>query len=417
MSRNKSLWNLGAALLVIVMVLLALGTGAWAQTTYKTLHRFTGKDGSGLVAPLTIEAGSLYSTTTSGGSFGEGTVFKLTPNADGSWTRKVIHNFTGGKDGANPEGAALIFDQTGNLYGTTAFGGASGNGVVFRLTPNADGKWTEKVLHHFTGTGKDGGFPVAGLIFDTAGNLYGTAGLGAHGNGVVFKLTPKADGSWSESVLYSFCPLSNCSDGGAPSASLIFDQTGNLYGTTAAGGNSNVGGVAFKLTPNQDGTWSESVLYTFCSLSSCNDGANPHSNLIFDNVGNLYGTAPGGPGVVFMLSPSQGGGWSESVLYSFCPPCRANGATPYGGLLFDGAGNLYGTTQGGGSGTFPYGVVYKLAPNSKGAWNETVLHSFDDHPGAYPFAAVIFDAAGKNLYGTTKGDGNRTFGSVFRITP
>jgi hypothetical protein len=146
------------------------------------------------------------------------------------------------------------------------------------LTPHPDGKWTEKVLHHFTGT--DGGFPAAGLIFDTAGNLYGTAGLGANGNGVVFKLTPKPDGSWSESVLYSFCSLSNCSDGGAPLAGLTFDQAGNLYGTTTYGGNSNVGGVAFKLTPNQDGTWSESVLYTFCSLSNCDDGANPHSNLI-----------------------------------------------------------------------------------------------------------------------------------------
>jgi uncharacterized repeat protein (TIGR03803 family) len=357
MERDKSLRSLRPVRVVITVILCV--ASAWGQSQFKTLHKFThGKDGGGPVAPLT-------------------------------------------------------FDQAGNLYGTTVRGGTFGQGAVFRLTPNANGGWTEKVLHHFTGDGKDGRVPVAPLTFDQAGNLYGTTiEGGATGGGTVFKLTPNQDGSWTESVLYGFCSLSNCGDGDKPNAGLTLDQTGNLYGTTFGGGNLN--GVVFKLTPNQDGSWSESVLHSFCTFFNCRDGASPDASLIFDDAGNLYGTTRGGPGVVFKLTPRQNGSWSERVLYSFCSlsNCR-DGASPYASLIFDDAGNLYGTTQGGGIG---YGVVFKLAPNRIGEWNETVLHKFLDHPGASPYAGLIFDAAG-NLYGTTMGDGNATFGSVFEVTP
>jgi uncharacterized repeat protein (TIGR03803 family) len=149
-------------------------------------------------------AGNLYGTTNYGGAYGWGVVFKLAPNPDGTWTERVLHSFTGGADGAHPTNAGLIFDANGNLYGTTAAGGADGQGVVFELAPSPDGTWTESVLYSFTG-GADGGYPAAGLTLDPAGNLYGTTlSGGADFNGVVFKLAPNPDGTRTESVLYTF---------------------------------------------------------------------------------------------------------------------------------------------------------------------------------------------------------------------
>jgi uncharacterized repeat protein (TIGR03803 family) len=282
------------------------------------------------------------------------------------------------------------------------------------------------VLHSF-GVGHDGADPT-GLTFDAAGNLYGTTqygGRGALGSGTVFKLTPNQDGSWTENVLYNFCSLMNCLDGKDPYGSLVFDQLGNLYGTTVQGGFNELG-VVFKLTPNGGGSWTERVLYRFCSLTKCRDGAGPYAGVIFDPAGNLYGTTDGGgtvgDGVAFRLMPNRDGTWTESVLHNFCSltDC-ADGQQPYGGLIFDQSGNLYGTTYYGGSVDYCLqsggcGVVFRLAPNPKAGWKETVLHAFVDHPGALPFESLTFDAAG-NLYGTTLGDFAKTHGSVFEITP
>jgi uncharacterized repeat protein (TIGR03803 family) len=379
MSRNrKRLSTLEAVMLVVIIVIPVLTPGAWAQSKYKTLYKFSGgKDGKFPQAGLIFDqAGNLYSTTLRGGAHGGGTVFKLTPNADGSWRESVLYSFcsrTNCGDGENPI-AGLTLDTTGNLYGTTIFGGANGGGgTVFKLAPNADGSWRESVLYSFCLNCSDASGPFAGLIFDQAGNLYGTtSGGGALNQGAVFKLAPNADGSWRESVLYSFCSLTNCADGRGPQASLIFDQAGNLYSTTLSGGGPHNLGTVFKLTPNADGSWRESVLHSFCSRTNCGDGELPYvASLIFDQAGNLYGTT------------SEGGDLS----------CNNPG---------------YGC-----------GVVFKLVPNSNGGWKETVLHTFFDHPGVYPLTGVIFDPAG-NLYGTTLGDGreNRgTFGSVFEITP
>jgi uncharacterized repeat protein (TIGR03803 family) len=422
MQYRKNLWFQGAALLLIAITLL-LAPGAVAQSKYKTLHRFKGgKDGESIYAGLIFDQkGNLYGATTQGGAGGNGTVFKLAPSAGGSWTASVLYNFTGGTDGANPY-ASLIFDQKGNLYGTTAYG-AQGSGAVFQLAPNADGSWTESVIYSFLG-GKDGGNPSASLVFDQKGNLYGTTqdgGNGAPGNGTAFKLTPNADGSWTESVLYVF---SGGEDGGNPTASLIMDSAGNLYGTTFYG---NSGpclggecGVVFELMPNADGTWTESVLYRF---KGGKDGGNPETDLIFDQAGNLYGTTKvggcsGDCGVVFELTPQTDGSWMESVLYRFN---GRDGRYPAAGLISDAAGNLYGTTVLGGDLSLcnngsGCGVVYKLVPNSNGKWTETVLHRFLNRPGVLPYTGLIFDSSG-NLYGTTFGDGNSTFGSVFEVTP
>ena len=354
-------------------------------------------------------------------------ILTLAQGAGAASKYKTLYKFSGGKDGGFPK-ASLIFDQAGNLYGTTLYGGAFAAGTVFKLAPNADGSWRESVLHSFcsrTNCG-DGEFPEASLIFDQAGNLYGTTFEGgAHDGGTVFKLAPNADGSWRESVLHSFCSRTNCGDGKLPLASLIFDQAGNLYGTTDDGGAHEGGGTVFKLTPNAEGSWRESVLYSFCSRTNCGEGAEPFDSLIFDQAGNLYGAteyagAHGG-GTVFKLAPNADGSWKESVLHSFCsrPNC-GDGANPLASLIFDQAGNLYGTAFDGGdqglclaSGC---GVVFKLTPNLNGRWKEAVLHAFADHPGANPSAGIIFDAAG-NLYGTSTGDGSGTFGSVFEITP
>jgi uncharacterized repeat protein (TIGR03803 family) len=424
MSRIRSLGTLAAALLVIVIFVLT--PNALAQGKYKTLHRFTwnGRGNKGLrpMASLIFDhAGNLYGTTPIGGSHDYGTVFELTPNPDGGWTESLLNSFCSIEncsDGARPE-AGLTFDQAGNLYGTTYEGGnASSAGTVFRLSPRMDGSWTETVLYNFCSVTscRDGSNPSAQLIFDQAGNLYGTTQYGGSGpGGVIFKLIPNG-ASWSESVLYNFCSLAMCIDGGGPNAGLIFDQTGNLYGTTFGGGVHGYGTV-FELKHNAHGSWKEAVVHRF----TYNDGADPVAGVILDQAGNLYGTTWAGgndfSGVAFRISRNQDGRWKEKVLHTFTGGEDGNG--PVGGLTFDQTGTLYGTTEAGGNMSTcrrsGCGVVFKLSPDLKGDWKETVLHDFLELPGAYPLAPLIFDASG-NMYGTTEGD-IASYGSVFEIAP
>jgi uncharacterized repeat protein (TIGR03803 family) len=232
----------------------------------------------------------------------EGTVFRLAPNVDGSWTESVLYGFHE-RDGISLL-AGLIFDQVGNLYGTTAEqGGLSDRdlGVVFKLAPHADGSWTESRLHQFTNnTASDGNNPTAGLIFDKTGNLYGTTTAGGSANdGVVFKLTPSTKGGWAETILHAF----HGADGKFPYAGLIFDVAGNLYGTTEFG--SSGPGVVFEMTPRTDGTWALNVLHYFLGTPAMH----PIAGLLLDKAGNLYGTArdcaagAGCSGVVFEITP------------------------------------------------------------------------------------------------------------------
>ncbi len=408
---GKQVFRIIIAILAIMGLTLILGSSAGAAD-YKTLHKFkqTGVGGSAPYAVGLIfdAAGNLYGTTRYGGAHDLGTVFQLTPNGDGSWTKHILHSFRH-NDGHNPL-SGLIFDVAGNLYGTTGYGGSGsacgrdGCGTVFKLTPNGDGSWTESVLHWFNGG--DGAWPSAGLIFDAAGNLYGTIPYGgAFGYGTVFELTPNGDGSWTESVLHWF----NGSDGAGPAGGLIFDTAGNLYGPTYYGG-AQSDGTVFELTPNGDGSWGESVLHSFKG----SDGVEPVAGLTFDAAGNLYGTTyyggAKGKGTVFELTPNGDGSWGESVLHSFK---GSDGAGPYAALTIDAAGNLYSTTYVGG---FGYGTVFELTPNGDGSWTERVLHKFKNHPSGFPLGGLVFDQTG-NLYGTTYGDGTTTFGSVFEITP
>ncbi len=420
MARNN-LGNLSAALLVIMLVLV-VAPGTWAQSKYKTLYRFTGgSDGRRPYAGLIFDqAGNLYGTTTYGGNFtdcdivgGCGVVFKLTPNSDGSWKESVLHTFcspAGCGDGAGPYGS-MIFDAAGNLYGTTEAGGSGTVGAVYELMPS-NGGWAESVLYSFAGS-SDGAHPYAGLIFDSSGNLYGTTSSWYTSfGGTVFELTRGSGGTWTESFVFDF---TGGPGGGAPYAGVIFDAQGNLYGTTLVGGGNQVG-VVFKLEASN-----RKVLQVLHSFTGGRDGGYPvYGSLIMDTAGNLYGTTSSGGaynhGTVFKLTQSAGK-WKETVVHSFT---NERGAVPDSGLIFDSAGNLYGTTsQGGDLGACAgkgCGVVFKLTPNSTGGWKETVLYGFADKPGANPNAGLTLDSAG-NLYGTTTGDNSTTFGSVFEITP
>ena len=352
-----------------------------------------------------------------------GTVFKLTPSSGGGWTESVLYSFCAQSncaDGQNPV-AGLIFDAAGNLYGTTSGGGVNSSscynvycGVVFELTPTSGGGWSESVLHSFTG-GADGGIPLAGLVFDGHGNLYGTTWEGNYytnfcyaGCGVVFELTPGSNG-WTESVLHSFQDKWDGSSSWA--APLIFDNAGNLYGEAWNGGKYGYGN-AFKLTPNGDGTWTEDVLHQF---QGGKDGAEPQGGLIFDAAGQLYGVTRNywsGSGIVFDLTPNSDGTWTKHTLHQFTG--GKDGANPFAGLTSDQAGDLYGTAIYGGA--YGYGVVFKLTPAPTGGWTYRALHAFKDAPGAHPQGNFAVDGAG-NLYGTTNGDGSKTFGTVFEITP
>jgi hypothetical protein len=346
---------------------------------------------------------------------------------------KVIYRFQGGTDGAVPD-APLIADQAGNLYGTTQNGGGSNNcfegcGTVFRFKPpgKKGGAWKETILHNFNGT--DGSSPgISPLIFDQAGNLYGTAG------NVVFELTPpkKGNGEWTETVLYSF------SNNGGQANGVIFDSAGNLYGTTSAFGQQGAGTI-FKLTLTK-GVWSETTLYTFNSVG---DGNQP-GVLVFDSKGNLYGTNQGDSvtctpkypfkcGAVFELkAPAQkGGNWEYVEIHAFQGFNDAS-YPGFSAVVFDQSGNLYGTTAGtGGTGNVsdedPEGTVFELTLPAAGgsAWTETLLHNFPRPggvDGSYPIGGVVLDASG-NAYGVTfYGAGNskslcvgRGCGIVFKL--
>jgi uncharacterized repeat protein (TIGR03803 family) len=343
----------------------------------------------------------------------------------------IIYSFGGSTADAQIPSSALVADRAGNLYGATTQGGASQCGAVFELSPQANGSWAEAVIYSFPKQGSlCSGIPGPSLILDGQGNLYSTALGGAHGTGFVYELSPSSSG-WTLTHLYDFHPTYTYRDGYNPYAGVTLDREGNLYGTTYLGGigqcysdeggagsratgtkppKGNVSsgcGIVFELSPSSTGAWTEKILYNFRSGA---DGAGPWASLILDASGNLFGTTSGGGvgnsscvgvyiqgcGTVFELIRAHGG-WKEHVLYSFTG--TTDGGMPVAGVMFDKAGNLYGTTPG----PFAeYGSVYELSPTSSGTWTETTLSSFLDETYGYGAASsLIIDEAG-NLYGTTQ---------------
>jgi uncharacterized repeat protein (TIGR03803 family) len=401
-------------LIAILMALVAAVEGsAWAAGNERVLYTFSGgADGAQPLSELVFDAhGNLYGTTHDGGEFGDGTVFELSPAANGLWSEwkeTVIHSFHNDrKDGAHPC-AGVIFDQEGNLWGTTENGGVdtdphfTSGGTVFELSPGPNGTWSETVIsfvHAYT---------KSGLIFDNAGNIYGTTmtdprNMGT-GGGTVFKLARGPNGKYSLTTLYAFkrAPykfMTNTPDidGIDPVASVILDAEGNLYGTTSMAGISpdSGSGTVFKLTRGSNGVWAETILRNSGSRFA----------LTMDTQGNLYGTTGG---IVFELTRGSNGKWVETVLYRFNYDVEG---PVVGRLVFDRAGNLYGTTG---------RAIFKLSPGPNGTWSETALHTLarDRTEGDDPRAGLIFDAQG-NLYGTTsRGGGDPGVpgqGAVFEI--
>jgi len=424
MARSKELWFSVASccygvILVLAVVLLTLFTAPPMQAqTLNVLHGFhNSPDGSAPWAGLARDAaGNFYGTTTQGGDYGYGMVFKLAKRGSG-WIFYPLYSFPqpgDDNDGAEPN-APVVIGRDGSLYGTTAMGGHN-QGIVFKLTPppricqTTMCPWNETILYRFTG-GDDGGNPYSPVVFDAAGNIYGTTQSGGSADmGAVFKLTPSGSG-WTETVLYSFMGFP---DGAQPESGLLLDAAGNLYGTTADGG-ANTFGTVFQLVPSGTG-WTENILYSFGGL----DGYAPYGGLIFDNAGNIYGTtayAAAGNGTVFELTPS-GGQWNFTTLYYL----TSGGPTvpgPVGTLLLDSHGNLYGTTfEGGLPGCglgFGCGTVFKLSPGS-GGWTYNLLYQYSGgSDGGFPVDGLVSDPQG-NLYGAGWG-GNSGNGVVFEWMP
>ena len=389
-----------AALLAVAIVcafVIAATQPAQAQT-FKLLYNFTGgTDGGNPYAGLVMDkSGVLYGATEAGGASGDGTVYSFSKG-----TETVLHSFSG-TDGAQPF-AGVVMDSSGTLYGTTTAGGSSDMGTVFAL----DSSGTFTTLYNFTG-GSDGGPPYAGLVLDKKGNVYGTTAFGGSaGDGVVFKVNI---GTQQETVLYNFCSASNCADGSTPFYGYpLMDAKANLYGTTWGGGSSGYGTV-WELSAKGK----ETVLYSF---KGGTDGNGVYEqSLAMDKSGNLYGTTEwggtgncsGGCGVVYRVNIKTK---KETVLYSFPGPSDGlNGVTPSSGVIRDSSGTLYGTTQGGG-GFYDYGTVFKIVGKK-----ESILHRFDGTDGNHPFTSPLLDEKG-TLYGSAHEGGTYGYGTIYSLKP
>jgi uncharacterized repeat protein (TIGR03803 family) len=410
---------------------LSAGTcGQWNHTILHDFLSGT-SDGAYPVGGVTLDSsGNLYGATAQVRGGNMGTVFELT-SASNVWTEHLLYHFKGGPDGENPQ-AGVTFDSAGNLYGTTSQGGdidscTLGCGTAYVLKPTTNGGWTESLLHSFSNFNR-GVEPNAPLLFDAAGHIFGTTPSGGNGGGVVFRLNNR-DGVWNYEAAYTFKlydPQHGVTDGQTPQG-LVMDNAGNFYGSTSGGGTcaaSPTGGCGtiFKLTPNSGGGLTEHILYDFCPQTiNCLDGAGPQGGLIFDAAGNLYGVTPGygahNGGTVFKVDPSG----VETVLYSLPFKPTTDVAYPTGPLLFDAVGNLYGTALDGGviTASCPQGCggAFELSPTTGGAWTERVLYLFTGgNDGAEPTGNLVIDSAG-NLYGTASIGGNAGFGVAFQLTP
>jgi uncharacterized repeat protein (TIGR03803 family) len=444
-------------ILAILAALLVPAQGHHLVTLYSFCPQENGcADGQYPNAGLVEDsAGDLFGTTIDGGSTGQGTVFELVAKASRTaWTFQKLYDFCSQScdSGAQPFGG-VILDTAGNLYGTTR-GFNSFPGTVFELMPGSTGApWTLVVLNHFClylQEGCDGGIsPIGSLTYagassgapyDGTSPLYGATELGGANQsykisgGVVYSLTKNARGKWAQHVLHAFCPKAHCRDGNQPSAGIALDGLGDLYGVTAKGGTNNKG-VVFRLSPAPGRKpWHLDVLKDFCTSATCNFEYTPYGAPIVDASGNVFTTAghggfsdncpagkghPGpGCGTVFELFPADGG-FSETVLYSFCPQtgCADGQGPSY--LTLDGSGGLLGVTEVGGTGLYNGGapgggVVYDLRGGDL-----SVLYNFCSVAGCYDGQSpngVMTDSAA-NIFGTTVWGGPDGVGTVFELIP
>jgi hypothetical protein len=408
MSRTLPLRDMNVFRLEIFIALLLFAAVAQAQT-FQVLHSFSGgDDGANPEDGLTMDAsGNLYGTASAGGirqsgcsnfwgSYGCGNVFELKAYGS-SWVAKPLYEFKGGSDYGNP-GRGVVFGPDGALYGVTGYD-------VFRLAPPPTFcptwacSWQETVLHQFSGSG-DGSGPSSRLVFNSAGNIFGVTYFGGpYNNGTIYELSHNG-GGWTESIIYAFNSQGGLGQG-LPEGNIVFDPAGNLYGTTDC--SATLGcfwGAVWQLQPSQSG-WNLTNLYQWPSAS----GYQP-VGVIRDSAGNLYGSDFGDsgiPGAIYELSPSNGG-WNYTQLYDFQLGDLANG------LVMDAAGNLYGADY-----EYGYGYIFKMTPSSNG-WTFTTLHTFSGPDGEFPQGQIVIDRNG-NLYGTTIKGGSDGYGVVWEITP
>jgi uncharacterized repeat protein (TIGR03803 family) len=423
--RLRTLLRLTVAALAVSSAFMAVAVSPATAQTFTVLHNFTaGTDGSGPQSGVTFDrGGNVYGTTAYGGTAngcdGCGAVYKLSHAGQG-WIANPLYNFKGPAqdDGVTPTGG-VVFGPDGALYGTTYRGGTNNFGTVFQLRPPANACksvlcfWNETILHAF-GALPDSEYPGQGnLVFDTAGNLYGTTIYGGgfeldcddQSCGAAYEMS-RTNGVWTESVI---CPLGSCTFPGFwPMAGLTFDTAGNLYGTVT-----NTSGGVFEMLPQDNGSWSSNTLYSFLSQPQYD----PAGGVILDAAGNVYGTTAGGGtgqgGTVFELVKS-GNTYTFTVLYNFPYSGVQQLPGPQANLTMDSAGNLYGTTLFGGA--MDCGRVFKLSP-AGGSWNFTSLHDFTCvADGGKPFSNVAFGPDG-NLYGTASTGGAYGSGVVWEITP
>jgi uncharacterized repeat protein (TIGR03803 family) len=423
--------------MAVAAITLTLAATASAQyTETQNVYTFPGLYPN---SPVTMDpAGNLYGSLGQGGAgnclpFGCGVVYQLPPGAQSAVT---AYGFTGLADGGGAQGR-IIADAKGNLYGVGSFGGnvsacgGQGCGVVYELSSNADGTFSESVLYAFAG-GSDGVDPV-GVAFDGKGNLFGATAYGGsstcsvfgnQGCGIVFELSPNANGGWTETILYTF---NGAGDGSVPAGAVTLDAKGNVFGSAAFGGTISsictLGcGTIFRLSPKQGGTWTFSRVYDFTFPR----GAGPAGELAIDSAGNLYGVTVGGGrglsacsfnscGTVFELENVSKGTYRQLLLHAFTG--GPDGANPNASVILDAAGNVYGTAGFGGPSicSFGCGTVYKLSPASGGGWIFHRLYGFTGFDGADPDGDLIMDATG-NLYGTTV-SGAQSYGNIFELSP
>jgi len=394
--------------LVGLFLLFFCAVGLQASTT-EIIYSFAGdEDGEYTDTDVAIDAaGNLYGTSVLGGESGGGTVWQLS-NVGGSWVHTVLYSFTGGRDGGEPY-KGVTLDAAGNLYGTAVTGGSGscegGCGVTYKLTKSGS-TYTQSVIHAFTG-GVDGSGPGARVELDKQGNVYGmTPTGGANGLGTIYALHPKPNGGWATKVIHTF---TGGADGSSGSAGKMDLRGGHLYGAATTGGVHGAGTV-FELTPTQSGEWDFKTLYSFQGEP---DGVFPYGALLFDGGGNIYGTTYYGGandvGTVYRLSPTGVGEWNERVLYSF--GTGSDGNSSISNLVFDSSGNLYGTTSEGGSGS---GTIFKLA---RGTLIESIPHSFQGPPdGAFPYAGMV-SAGDGTFFGATVHGGDDGEGAIYKFTP
>lgn len=406
--------------MLFLMVVVIVPFSAFSEgQTFQVLHSFKGgpSDGSYPSTPLLLTPqGAIIGATSGGGAdvmecnaIGCGTLFELTKGY-GHWKQSILYNFSSTSGNFPAPTGPLTMDVAGNIYGTQETDGdlSCNCGAVYQLA-FGNGVWTQNVLHNFLGGTTDGALPSSGLVQDAAGNFYGTTESGgvSGSQGTVFQLKNNSDGTFDYSVIYRFGAV--LYDGEEPFGPLTIDSLGNLYGTTVGGGNYGFGTV-FRLAPSGD-TWMESILFNF----TLDYGSSPFPvGVVFDAAGNLYGTTQYGGayavGTIYKLTPSVGY-WNRTILRTFTG--GSDGAVPTGSLSIDSSGTLYGACNAGG--TFGHGNVYKIT-RANGKWRETPLHQFKGTDGSSPYPGVVLDAQG-NIYGVTGIDGIYGYGVAFEITP